>query len=436
MTATTTMTVPTTSATKIPTLHTPVSFERDKGKKTLLAARIVAFLSCLVLLQTDKYQLSGFWHAGGSISSRDAKAHRSVSTYCVTNGGCQEGKDRSPVEMQKKRLRVPSSPPSSKLQHHINATNVAILQEEMSLFLAERVRIREQNEGLDDETKDKSMEELEVKILLRSITDQHMVPMLRTIPPFKSLPPTSDESFNGQEKEDQLIYQRFFNEETQKCHQFGNKLFESGAYEGIRLSNTYFFEKRFNLSTILVEAADDNWNILVQNVPKNRSNSAYHHAALCPIGTHSICMQVAKSTSMHAINVTAMKNDIGRSFGSATNTTNATTTTAGAATTVGCNNSIPCFDFDESIRYAFVSLDIEGVEMDFLRMRRVKADIFLVEVVQWARAVKDVITAVELIAYLAEQGYYLYEETIGFRNLVFLSQELVNNCFENSKWDK
>lgn len=340
-----------------------------------------------------------------------------ISTADKTKCQDQAGEKKSAVIM-KSNSTESSSPPPSKLQHHVNTSNVAILQEKMSLYIEEQ-----------------SVPNWGVQTLLKSISDQHMVPILRTIPPYKSLPLLAKMSFNGQEKEDQLIYQRFFNEETLRCHQFGNKLFESGAYEGIKLSNTYFFEKRFNLSTILVEAAEDNWSILVQNVPKQRPHSDYHHAALCPIGVHSICMQVGEYRTMHSVNLTTMRKSIERNSGGDTGNATATKTDIATTTTTGCTNSIPCFDFDESIHYAFFSLDIEGFEMEFLRMRRVVADVFLIEFVQWVEAVKDVITAVELIAYMAEQGYYLYEETIGFRNLVFLSKELVNDCFRNFKWD-
>ena len=59
-------------------------------------------------------------------------------------------------------------------------------------------------------------------------------------------------------------------------------------------------------------------------------------------------------------------------------------------------------------------------------MRKPKADIIIIEVVQWVRETEDLMTAVELVAYLADIGYYLYEQTVDF---LFLSQELVNDCF-------
>jgi len=58
--------------------------------------------------------------------------------------------------------------------------------------------------------------------------------------------------------------------------------------------------------------------------------------------------------------------------------------------------------------HSLTPLDIEGFELDFLRMRKPKADIIVIEVVQWARAMEDLMTAVELLAYLADIGYYFY----------------------------
>lgn len=198
-----------------------------------------------------------------------------------------------------------------------------------------------------------------------------------------------------------MLYKHLFNGKTRSCHSFGEKLFESGAYQGVALSNTYMFEKKFNISTVLVEASDENWAKLVPAVAEHRPLSEIHKAALCPVGVKSVCLKSGAFAPNHKV-------DQRRS---------------------NCPGAIPCFDFDESVHFAILSLDIEGFELDFLKFRKANADIIIVEVIQWARQMNTLSTALDFVAYLADSGYYLYGETFGYRNFVFISQALAENCF-------
>ena len=96
-----------------------------------------------------------------------------------------------------------------------------------------------------------------------------------------------------------------------------------------------------------------------------------------------------------------------------------------------CQVEVPCLDFSDQTHYAVLTLDIEGNEWDFLKMRRPRADLLMIEVIQWARRMNQLDVLIELTAHMADIGYYLYEETLGFRNFLFISQDLAHNCFED-----
>jgi hypothetical protein len=136
-------------------------------------------------------------------------------------------------------------------------------------------------------------------------------------------------------------------------------------------------------------------------VEEHRPLSEARKAALCPVGVKSICMKTGSLAPNHKVD--QARND--------------------------CPGAIPCFDFDESVRFAILSLDIKGFELDFLKFRKPNADIILVEVIQRARKMNTLSTALDFVAYLADSGYYLYGQTFGFWNFVFVSQALAENCF-------
>jgi len=211
-------------------------------------------------------------------------------------------------------------------------------------------------------------------------------------------------SFNGQEFEDREIYRRFLNEKTRMCHNFGNGgLFESGAYKGVEWSNTFFFEKHFSFPSILVEASKNNWKELDDAVSKHRPLADVHHAALCPIGEPFVCLE--DSTEVHNAENKVKLDDT-------------------------CKELIPCYNFDESRHYSFVSLDIETFEWDFLKFRNLQADLILIEVIYWLYRPEVLMTLVEIISRLADLGYFLYDKMIfGVRNFLFISKDLVEDCF-------
>lgn len=235
-----------------------------------------------------------------------------------------------------------------------------------------------------------------------------MFPIVGTVPisaDEEELRKINPNLYKGMEEEDRHIYERFMNENTQKCHTFGKAgLFESGAYKGVAKSNTFFFEKHFSMPTTLVEASADNWPDLDRAVAQYRPLSSVHHAALCPVGDSHVCIELD-------------------SFGA---------TAKNAVTRTACKDEIPCYDFDESQQYSLISLDIEGFEWEFLKFRKLKADMILVEVIQWLREDTEILTAVEFVSYMASIGYYLYaspENMIGARNFLFLSRDFVGDCF-------
>jgi hypothetical protein len=282
------------------------------------------------------------------------------------------------VDLQRKPLR-----------NNVRSDNAAVLREKMSEYYMAK------------KNGTAGTRHMEARTMLKVLRDQGIVPILSPVPETASISNVNSSFFKSQEGEDKMIYQHLFNEKTRSCHKFGEKLFESGAYQGVKLSNTYMFEKHFNISTVLVEASDENWAMLVPAVAEHRPLSETHKAALCPVGVKSICMKSSRFSPEHKVD---KKRD-------------------------DCPGAIPCFDFDESVRYAILSLDIEGLELEFIKFRKPNADIIIVEVIQWARQINLLSTALDFVAYLADSGYYLYGETFGFRNFVFVSQALAENCF-------
>ena len=252
-------------------------------------------------------------------------------------------------------------------------------------------------------------------IMLQFLRDEapHMVPLLDTLPVMvaSTSASVSEDHFVGQELEDRILYERFWNEHTEQCHKFGkDAIFESGAYQGVKWSNTYFFEKHFKRPSILVEASRHNWDALDAAVKEHRPSATVHRAALCPVGDTTVCLDAAHvGTAMHGVQRTG-------------------------STKTTCQNSVPCFEFDESLHYGLISLDVEGIEWDFLKFRHPVADIIIIEVCQWLRQPHTLLTAVEMTARLAQLGYYLYapeqrDEMVGRRNFVYVSSRLVDDCF-------
>ena len=274
-------------------------------------------------------------------------------------------------------------------KHNITTLSLLSLREKMDAYYSQR----DLNIG--------GTTNAEARRFLKYLVELKMVPTLPKVPITKTIPADLKKLSKGQEHEDIFIYEHFYNEATMECHQFGSQLFESGALDGIQYSNTLMFERHFQMPTILVEASQVNWDRLVQNGSSQRPLAKLNHAAMCPVGVESICMSDdINSMAMHKV-------DRNQS---------------------SCQDATPCFSFDETLHYSFFSLDIEGFELDFLKLRKPKADIMLIEVIQWARFANELSTLIELVAYLADIGYYLYEEPIGFRNFLFVSHELATDC--------
>jgi len=81
------------------------------------------------------------------------------------------------------------------------------------------------------------------------------------------------EYFNAQSGQDRYLYQQFF---SSKCR--NGSFVEFGARDGIRHSNTYFFEKALYWRGLLFEADRREYNTLKQNRPA----SIVFNGAVCP----------------------------------------------------------------------------------------------------------------------------------------------------------
>lgn len=355
------------------TYHSSMRIRKRISNSTQKIGSVLMGVAVIVLVMGSSLFRSSHWTT------------HAVEKGLLTGGG---GGEVAANRQLDKTISSPSSSSSSLLTAHVHEASMKALRQHM-------MKAKETVPNFASDC---------VEVLLKYLRTKapSMFPLLDTVPVTAE---TSGKNFVGQEKEDRDVYLRFFNEHTQQCHTFGKDgLFESGAYMGVLWSNTYFFETHFQIPSILVEASRDNWGPLDEAVKKHRPHASVHHAALCPLGDETVCLdnQAGDETAMHKV-------------------------TRGDA----CTNSIPCFQFDDALDYSFISLDIEGFEWEFLKFRHLKADLILVEVVQWLRQPETLITAVEFTTYMVNLGYYLYasEFLVGQRNFLFVSQRLVDDCF-------
>jgi len=79
-----------------------------------------------------------------------------------------------------------------------------------------------------------------------------------------SLTDTRRRTFYSQLGEDLLIYRNFINQYTED-----GVFLELGAFDGVKLSNTLFFEKELGFSGILIEPVKEAYDRLVVNRPKS-----------------------------------------------------------------------------------------------------------------------------------------------------------------------
>ena len=102
-------------------------------------------------------------------------------------------------------------------------------------------------------------------IISQSISQHHLTPPPCTITP--NIP------FKSQSDEDKAMFTQFY-KSPPKC----NGVFvEIGALDGLRYSNSYFFEKALNWKCLLVEANPEN----AAQLHKNRPNAWTIHSAMC-----------------------------------------------------------------------------------------------------------------------------------------------------------
>ena len=105
---------------------------------------------------------------------------------------------------------------------------------------------------------------------------------------------------------------------------------------------------------------ENNWADLDAAVSKHRPLAEVHHAAMCPIGEDSVCLDPHSEILHDAMNAVVTGQ-------------------------VGCENPVPCYSFNTEMHYSLLSLDIEGFEWEFLKFRNIRADMILMEVCQFAR---------------------------------------------------
>lgn len=84
---------------------------------------------------------------------------------------------------------------------------------------------------------------------------------------------------NGQHLEDYLLLNSFF------CNMTDRKYLEIGAFDGVRFSNTKFFEDAMNWSGILIEGAPTQGELLSKSRGGNPRNHIFREAACSKKGT-------------------------------------------------------------------------------------------------------------------------------------------------------
>lgn len=102
-------------------------------------------------------------------------------------------------------------------------------------------------------------------------------PQLYKCPNYSVIP---ESEFKGQSQEDVWIYKNLVANLPEK-EQYAGTFVEIGAVDGLFLSNTWFFEKKFDWRGILIEGHPTNQVKLRENAPIHRKNSAAFTNAIC-----------------------------------------------------------------------------------------------------------------------------------------------------------
>lgn len=82
----------------------------------------------------------------------------------------------------------------------------------------------------------------------------------------------------SQAQEDLWLMDQIFGHEI-----LGGYFIEIGAFDGVTLSNTWLFEKKFDWRGLLIEGHPANQQLLRINAPKYRKNAAAFSCAICPL---------------------------------------------------------------------------------------------------------------------------------------------------------
>lgn len=163
---------------------------------------------------------------------------------------------------------------------------------------------------------------------------------------------------------------------------------EIGAYDGITISNTYFFEKNFNWKGILIEGGE-------KNCKKLKGNSIYRKKSII------ICSPICKTSSIDY-------NDDGY-MGSIIHSNNTNHIRK-------CNTLKNITSFFKIKEIDLFSLDVEGSELEVLETFDfdVKVSHWMIE---WNHLSKD--TKVNIENLLNKNGYYIDKTYISPIDILF-----------------
>ena len=150
-------------------------------------------------------------------------------------------------------------------------------------------------------------------------------------------------TFYSQLGEDLLIYRNFINQYTED-----GVFLELGAMDGVKLSNTLFFEEELGFSGILIEPVKEAYDKLVINRPKNM---CYNNAISCSVSDVELLVRGG---------VSGIKSHMKKSFIDRWH--------SGSTTRKVKTNTLSRIFQERQIRYIdFFSLDVEGGELDVLQ---------------------------------------------------------------------
>lgn len=202
----------------------------------------------------------------------------------------------------------------------------------------------------------------------------------------------------GQEQEDRWVYEHFFHDASAGRAVGDDLIFPSrtfvelGGLDGFRFSNTYIFEKAFKWTGLIIEGATENYVALERNRGQGDDNVVTLHAAIC---------EPNKIIKLHGSGPSASRYAMSRK-----------------------SSWAPCLAMQDVLKRVgieaidFLSLDVEGAELDVLKTMNFQQTPTFVILVEMRKVDED--TNPSIRKHLHREGFCLFAQDVGHSNEVWV----------------